>query len=187
MKRKNLFTIALAILGIGSGSVSALDGVSSVLDLTAEDINGETVDLSQYRGKVVLIVNTASKCGFTGQYEGLQNLWERYGEEGLVVLGFPSDNFLNQEYGSEEEIAEFCQLNFGVTFPLFSKVDVKGGSIHPVFDFLTGRETAGEFSGRITWNFNKFLIDRNGDVVARFGSREEPESADMIAAIEAAL
>lgn len=162
-------------------------GAQTVLDFDAEDIHGERVALEEYRGSLLLIVNTASKCGFTYQFEGLQRLWDRYRSDGLVVLGFPSDNFANQEFETEEEILGFCTGEFGVDFPMFAKIDVNGRSAHPLYQYLTSREHNPEFAGRITWNFNKFLVDRNGRVIARFGSRIEPEDPEVVAAIEEAL
>jgi len=134
-----------------------------------------------------LIVNTASKCGFTGQYEGLQALYDQYKEQGLVVLGFPSNDFLRQEPGTNEEIKSFCKINYGVTFPLFAKIAVKGKEQHPLYHYLTSAETNPEHSGKITWNFNKFLIDRDGLVMARFGSRTQPQDAKLIKQLEDAL
>ncbi len=177
-----VFLLALSV----APAVSAQDA-SSVLDLSATDIHGEAVDLSRYRGDVVLIVNTASKCGFTYQFGGLQEIYERYGERGFVVLGFPSDNFAGQEYDSDEEIFAFCTGEYDVTFPMFSKVDVTGGDQHPVYRFLTAPATGGAFSGPISWNFNKFLVGRDGEVIARFDSPVEPDGPEITAAIEAAL
>lgn len=176
-------TIIVLALTVPLFPVSA----QSVFDFEVEDIHGQTVPLEEYRGSVLLIVNTASKCGFTYQFEGLQRLWERYRDRGLYVLGFPSDNFLNQEFETEEEILGFCTGEFGVSFPMFARIDVNGSSAHPLYRFLTSRETNPEFAGRITWNFNKFLVDRRGRVVARFGSRVEPEDPEVIAAIEELL
>jgi len=177
-------TIALLCLLTAFGySASA----QSVFDFEATDIQGQPVPLEEYRGSVLLIVNTASKCGFTYQFEGLQRLWERYRDDGFFVLGFPSDNFLNQEFETEEEILGFCTGEFGVDFPMFAKIDVNGRSAHPLYQYLTSRDTNPEFAGRITWNFNKFLLDRNGRVVARFGSRVEPEDPEVTAAIEELL
>lgn len=161
--------------------------VKSVHDVTVKNIEGQEVPLSGYQGKVLLIVNVASRCGFTPQYEGLQKLYERYEKAGLVVLGFPANNFMNQEPGSDAEIKEFCSTRFRVTFPMFSKISVKGNDIHPLYRFLTSEETNPGFAGPISWNFNKFLVDRDGQVVARFGSRAAPESADVVAAVEKAL
>ncbi len=161
--------------------------MQSVYDFTMENIRGEAVQLSQYKGKVIMIVNTASKCGFTYQYEGLENLYQTYKDSDFVILGFPANNFLKQEPGSNEEIAEFCRINYGVTFPMFSKISVKGKDIHPLYEYLTSKKTNPEFSGSISWNFNKFLISKEGKIIDRFGSREKPESEKIIAAIEKAL
>jgi len=161
--------------------------VTEFYDITASTITGETITLSKYKGKVLLIVNTASKCGFTYQYDGLQELHEKYEEKGLVVLGFPSNNFLGQEPGTNEEIQTFCRLNYGVTFPMFEKISVKGDNQHPLYIYLTSKQTNPEFGGRITWNFNKFLISRTGKIVDRFSSRTKPQDEKLIAAIEAEL
>lgn len=189
---KILFIVAGAIAFGGLAPASAEEAPpasvkESVLDFTARGIDGSEVALSRYRGEVVLIVNTASKCGFTYQYEGLERLYRRYGGDGFVVLGFPSDNFLNQEFETADEIAAFCDNEFGITFPLFDKVDVTGPTQHPVFAFLTQPETAGSFAGRVTWNFNKFLVGRDGELIARFDTRTEPEDPAVITAIETAL
>lgn len=146
----------------------------SIYDFQVKDIDLEPVDLNQYKGKVLLVVNTASKCGFTSQYKGLEALYQAYGPEKFVVLGFPCDQFGNQEPGSEEEIKGFCELNFGVTFPLFEKVDVKGETAHPLFNYLIN-EKPGLLGRDIKWNFTKFLIDANGKVVERFSPNTEPE------------
>lgn len=129
--------------------------------------NGQEKSFEDYRGKVVLLVNTASKCGFTPQYKGLQELYESYQSVGFEVIGFPCNQFMGQEPGTNEEIQEFCQLNYGVKFPITQKVDVNGSDAHPVFQFLT-REVSGILGGAIKWNFTKFLVDRNGNVVKRF-------------------
>ncbi len=155
-----------------------------VLGFKAVDIDGKPQDLEQYRGKVLLIVNTASKCGFTPQYQGLQALYDKYKGRGLVVLGFPSNDFLWQEPGSSAEIKEFCSTRFHVTFPMFEKIDVKGKSIHPLYQYLTQQSP---FPGAISWNFNKFLADRSGHVLARWGSKTTPEDPELVAALEKAL
>jgi len=149
-------------------------------------IDGNVISLNEYEGRVVLIVNTASECGYTNQYEGLQKLYENKSDEGLVVLGFPANNFGGQEPGSDEEIARFCEMNFGVSFPLFSKVSVKGDDQHPLFDYLTNAENP-DFTGEIGWNFEKFLIDRNGNVVRRFKSNVAPNSEELLDAINELL
>lgn len=161
--------------------------MTNVYDFTMQDIDGKATSLSSFKGKVLLIVNVASKCGFTGQYTGLENLYKTYAGQGLVVLGFPANNFLGQEPGTESEIKKFCTLNYGVTFPMFAKISVKGKDIHPLYAFLTAKETNPAFSGAISWNFNKFLIGRDGSIVGRFGSRTKPEDKELVAAVEQAL
>ncbi|WP_026571407.1 MULTISPECIES: glutathione peroxidase [Sediminibacillus] len=149
----------------------------NVYDFSATTISGEDISLKEYEGQAMLIVNTASKCGFTPQYAGLQQLYDAYREKGLVVLGFPSNQFMNQEPGSEETIQDFCQVNYGVTFPLFSKVDVKGKDAHPLFAYLS-KQAPGILSGQIKWNFTKFLVDKDGHVVKRYAPSTKPESIE---------
>jgi glutathione peroxidase len=160
---------------------------SSIYDFTLKDIDGNDVNLGKYKGNVLLIVNTASRCGYTPQYEALQAIFERYRDQGFYVLGFPANNFMGQEPGTEKEIKEFCTLKYNVTFPMFSKISVTGSDQHPLYRFLTNKKTNPEFGGDISWNFNKFLINRNGKIVARFGSKEKPDDPAVIAAIEKAL
>lgn len=143
-------------------------------NIPINDIDGEPVDLNQYKGKVLLIVNTASKCGFTPQYKGLEALYKELGPEKFEILGFPCDQFGNQEPGGSDEIKGFCELNYGVTFPLFEKIDVKGDDAHPIFKFLTDAKP-GLVGKDIKWNFTKFLIDAEGNVVERFAPTTEPE------------
>jgi glutathione peroxidase len=161
--------------------------VKKFYDIEVKSINGEPVKMEQYKGKVLLIVNTASKCGFTGQYDELQKLYETYQDKGLVILGFPSNDFMGQEPGNNDEIESFCKLNYGVTFPLFEKIAVKGKEAHPLYVYLTSKETNPEFSGKISWNFNKFLISSDGRIVNRFGSRTKPDDPDLVGAIEKEL
>jgi len=149
--------------------------MTSVFDFSATTIDGKTRKLADYKGKVLLIVNTASKCGFTPQYKGLEALYKQYGKRGLVVLGFPSNQFGEQEPGPESEIAEFCEMNFGVTFPLFAKVDVNGESAHPLYRYLTKAKPGLLGSEGIKWNFTKFLVDREGRVAKRFAPTAEPK------------
>lgn len=149
--------------------------VTTLFDFTATSLSGQDIDLSQYEGKAVLVVNTASKCGFTPQYEGLEKLFEDYGDKGLVVLGFPCDQFGHQEPGDEEAIGEFCQLNYGVKFPMFAKVNVNGSGAHPLFQWLR-KAKGGLLGDRIKWNFTKFLIAPDGNVVKRYGSTTKPEA-----------
>jgi len=161
--------------------------MNNIYDFTMENIEGDSVKLADFRGKVILIVNTASKCGFTYQYEGLEKLYETYKDSGLVILGFPANNFLKQEPGSDEEIASFCSLNYGVTFLMFSKISVKGKDIHPLYKYLTSKDADHEFGGKISWNFNKFLISRDGKIINRFGSKVKPEDEKIINAIKEVL
>ncbi|NYI45092.1 glutathione peroxidase [Nocardioides aromaticivorans] len=148
--------------------------MTSLSDFSATSIDGKPVDLSSYDGKVVLVVNTASKCGFTPQYKGLQELQDTYGDRGFEVLGFPCDQFGHQEPGDEEEIATFCERNYGVTFPMFAKIDVNGDDAHPLFQWLK-KEEGGLLGGGIKWNFTKFLIGRDGRVIDRFAPTTKPE------------
>jgi len=158
-----------------------------VLDFTLNNIEGQAVSLGAFKGKVLLLVNVASHCGFTPQYEGLEQLYERYKDRGLMVLGFPANNFLGQEPGTASEIKQFCTTRYHVTFPLFAKISVKGADQHPLYTFLTAKESNPDFAGAITWNFNKFLIGRDGRIIGRYGSRTTPEDAQLVAAIERAL
>jgi glutathione peroxidase len=147
-------------------------------------ITGDTTSLAEFDGKAILIVNTASKCGYTPQYEGLEELYEKYKDSGLVVIGFPANNFKNQEPGTNEEIQQFCSTEYGVTFPMMSKISVKGDDKHPLYVYLTEQSP---FPGEITWNFNKFMLDRNGKVIARFDSKVTPMSDQVQLAIYKAL
>ncbi len=163
------------------------DKMNSIYDFSLKDIDHKEVSLGQYRGKVVMIVNVASRCGFTPQYEGLQKLYLKYKDQGFVILGFPANNFGFQEPGSDEEIKTFCSAKYNVTFPIFSKISVKGDDIHPLYKLLTSKETDPEFGGDIKWNFNKFLVDKSGKIIARFEPQVKPESDQVIQAIEKAL
>jgi len=177
----------IALFSLPQQSVRAEKSGTSVYDFAAETIEGDTISLSQFRGKVLLIVNVASKCGFTPQYEGLQKLYEHYGNQGFAVLGFPANNFANQEPGTDKEIQEFCTTNYGVTFPMFSKISVKGEDQHPLYRYLTSKSTNPEFSGEITWNFNKFLIGAEGEIQNRFASNDRPQSEKVVSAVEGEL
>ncbi|MGD9782393.1 MAG: glutathione peroxidase [Kiritimatiellia bacterium] len=161
--------------------------MQGIYAFTMKDIDGNDASLAAYKGKVLLVVNVASKCGFTGQYAGLEKLYQTHADRGFAVLGFPANNFLGQEPGTEAEIKSFCTLTYGVTFPMFAKISVKGKTIHPLYAFLTSKETNPEFAGGITWNFNKFLIGRDGKILGRFGSRTAPDDPELVAAIEQAL
>jgi len=178
---------ALGALIAGGTQAAETNTMNSIYDCAVQRIDGTATTLGDYKGQVLLIVNVASRCGFTGQYAGLQQLFETYRDRGLVVLGFPANDFLGQEPGSNAEIAQFCSAKYHVTFPMFAKISVAGREMHPLYKYLTDKATAGEFGGKITWNFNKFLIGRDGRIVARFGSRTTPEDKDVNAAIEKAL
>ena len=160
---------------------------SSVHEFTLDAINGTPTSLATYKGKVMLIVNVASQCGYTYQYEGLQALYVKYKDQGLVVAGFPANNFGEQEPGSNAEIGAFCKSKFGVTFPMFSKISVAGQDKAPLYRFLTDKAANPKTGGEIPWNFTKYLVDRNGKVLARFDAPVEPESRELTSAIERAL
>jgi glutathione peroxidase len=155
-----------------------------VLHGTMKSLAGREVDLTQYHGRVVLIVNVASECGYTPQYKGLQALYDKYGQAGFMVLGFPCNQFGRQEPGTSEQIAQFCQKNYGVTFDMFEKVDVNGKNQCDLYKYLTSPDTNAKCAGPIQWNFEKFLISRDGTVVARFGSGVAPESKSLVEAID---
>lgn len=155
------------------------------LSFTMLRLSGEPENLEDYRGKVVLMVNTASKCGFTPQYAGLQALYEKYKDQGLVVLGFPANNFGGQEPGTSHDIAEFCRENYGVTFPIFAKISVKGEDIHPLYRKLIGAPAP--IGGEVQWNFQKYLLDRDGHVVSKFLSPVEPQDEQITKQIEELL
>jgi glutathione peroxidase len=193
LKKLLVLSVALFIGGLitayGFGFVSEstpneAPKVKSVLDFTMKDIDGKDVKLKKYKGDVLLIVNTASKCGYTPQYEGLQAIYEKYQAQGFYVLGFPANNFGGQEPGSEKEIKEFCESKYKVKFPMFAKISVKGEDQDSLYKFLTSKETNPNFAGDISWNFNKFLVDRKGNVVARFSSKDTPQSEAVTQAIE---
>ena len=157
------------------------------LDFTVKTIDGKEQNLSQYKGKVVMIVNVASKCGYTPQYEQLEAIYKKYADRGFVILGFPANNFKGQEPGSNEQIKQFCTSKYNVTFPMMSKISVVGEDKAPLYKFLTEKPTAGDFAGEIGWNFNKFLVDRNGNLIARFNSHTKPDDAKVTGEIEKAL
>ncbi|MDN4753305.1 glutathione peroxidase [Porphyromonadaceae bacterium W3.11] len=146
-------------------------------EFEATTLQGKTVSMKEYKGKVVLVVNTASKCGLTPQLEGLEELYEKYKEEGFVILGFPCNQFANQEPGDEKSISEGCVINYGVTFPMFSKIDVNGKDAHPIYKYLK-KQLGGFLSSSIKWNFTKFLIDKNGKPIKRFAPQKKPESIE---------
>lgn len=159
----------------------------SPLDFTLPDIDGHDVPLSKYKGQVVLLVNVASKCGLTPQYQQLEELHEKYADKGLRILAFPANNFAGQEPGQNAEIKAFCTAKYNVKFDLFGKISVKGDDQHALYKFLTSKDKNGEFGGDIEWNFAKFLVDRDGKVIARFPSKMRPDDKHVVSAIEAAL
>jgi len=179
--------LRILILGVWlMGPALAAEG-AFVLDHQMKDIDGETVDLTSYRGKVLLMVNVASKCGLTPQYTQLVEIHETYGERGFEILGFPANNFMGQEPGTDEEIKEFCVSEYHVGFDMFSKISVKGDDMAPLYRQLTSKDENGEHGGEIPWNFTKFLIGKDGRVVARFGPRTKPDDPAVIEAIEREL
>lgn len=185
--RRRFFSSILTLASLTLMSAAA-PPAKSVYDFQAKRINGEKTGvptkLSAYKGKVLLIVNVASECGYTPQYKGLEALYEKYGKDGLEILGFPANNFGSQEPGTNEEIKHFCENNYKVKFPIFEKADVKGKEIQPLYDYLT--ENAAE-KGEISWNFEKFLVARDGKIVGRFKSNVKPEDKELTGAIETNL
>ena len=185
------FLIAIALIAtFGAGNLLNANPpkkAKTIYDFTVKDIDGNDVKLKKYKGKVALVVNVASKCGYTPQYEGLQAIYEKYKAQGFVVLGFPANNFKNQESGTNAEIKEFCESKYKVTFPMFAKISVLGEDQEPLYKYLTSKETNPQYAGDITWNFNKFLVDKNGRILARFTSKDTPQSETVKQAIEKAL
>jgi len=170
---------------IPGGATVEKSDTPAALDFTVKNINGDPVALSQYKGKVLLVVNVASKCGLTPQYKSIQSLYDKYGKDGFMVLGFPANEFGKQEPGTDDEIKAFCKENYGVTFDMFSKVVVKGDGICPLYKHLTSLDVQPKGKGEVSWNFEKFLIDRQGNVVGRFSPRTKPEK--LTGAIEKEL
>jgi len=177
--KKYLFLSGLLLLLVGAGYAQ-----SFFYDFTVKDISGEDFSLSQLKGKKVLVVNTASKCGFTPQYEGLQELYEKYGGDDFIIIGFPANNFAKQEPGSNEEIAAFCKLNYGVTFPMMSKISVKGKDQHPLYRWLTSKSENGVENSDVSWNFQKYMIDEEGQLVGHFAPTAKPDNEKLISWIE---
>ena len=177
--------ILILTLCLACASLSAEP--KSIYQFTMNSIDGQPVSLKSFQGKVVLLVNVASKCGFTPQYTALEAVYEKYKSRGLVIVGIPANNFMSQEPGTNAEIKTFCSTKYNVTFPMMAKISVKGDDQTPLYTFLTGKATDPQFAGDIKWNFTKFLFDRNGNPVARFEPKVTPDSADVTAAIESAL
>lgn len=181
-----LFAMAAGAAFLAAAALAASEGVS-VLNHKMKDIDGKEVDLAKYKGKVLLIVNVASKCGLTPQYEQLEALHEQYSGKGLAILGFPANNFGAQEPGSNEQIKEFCTSKYNVKFDIFSKISVKGADIDPLYKDLTSKETNGPFAGDIPWNFTKFLVGKDGKVCARFEPKTKPDDPAVLKAIDEQL
>lgn len=166
---------------------TAADDHECALNFKAKTIDGKDVDLEDYEGKVVLVVNTASRCGLTPQYAGLQSMYEKYKEKGFVILGFPCNQFGSQEPGTNSEIKSFCSTKYNVSFPMFSKIDVNGEEAAPIYKYLTSKDVKPAGKGRISWNFEKFLIDRDGNLIGRYSPRTRPDDAELVKAIESEL
>lgn len=179
--------LAIAALAAVGVSAMAADETKTVHDFKAKSIKGKEVDLSEYKGKVLLITNVASKCGLTPQYEQLESLYEKFDDKGLVVLAFPCNQFGGQEPGTDAEVAEFCKATYDVKFPLFSKIDVNKAGAHDLYKYLTSLDTAPVKKGEISWNFEKFIVGKDGKVVARFGPRTSPEDPEVMKVLEAEL
>lgn len=190
---RTLPVTAVLLVALSVSTMAAADSTAkgakelSVLNFKMKSLTGQDIDLSRYQGKVVMIVNTASKCGLTPQYTALEALHEKYHDQGLAILGFPANNFARQEPGTDAEIGEFCQRNYGVKFDMFSKISVKGADQAPLYRFLTDSATNPQFAGDIQWNFEKFLIGRDGQVIARFAPPVAPDSREVVTAVEKAL
>ncbi|MBN2214280.1 MAG: glutathione peroxidase [Bacteroidales bacterium] len=175
--------LMMLVLGVGFGVVQSQDS-KSFYDLKALTIDGKELHFSSLKGKKVLIVNTASRCGLTSQYEKLETLYQKYRNDKFVILGFPSNNFLNQEPGTNKEIMEFCRLNYGVSFQMMSKISVKGDDVHPVYQWLTTKEKNGVMDSDVKWNFQKYLISENGRLVKVVRPKEDPFSDEIVGWIE---
>lgn len=182
-----LFSLLIAGATLASVVALAQAADKSALDFKVKSIKGEEVDLAKYKGKVLLVVNVASRCGLTGQYKELEALNQKYGDKGLAVLGFPCNQFGKQEPGTEAEIAEFCSSTYNVKFDMFSKVDVNGDTAAPLYKYLTSVDSKPKDKGEVSWNFEKFLIGKNGQVVARFAPRTAPDAPEVVKLIEAEL
>jgi glutathione peroxidase len=176
-----------AVLVLCLGAISAMAVAKSVYDFTLKSIDGKPTSLTEYHGKVLLLVNVASKCGYTPQYKALESLYEKYKAQGLVIVGIPANNFASQEPGTNAEIKSFCSRTYNVSFPMMAKVSVKGDDKTPLYQFLTDKSVNPQIGGEIQWNFTKFLFDRNGKPLARFEPAVTPDSPQVTAAIESAL
>jgi glutathione peroxidase len=188
MRKFVLFCLTVALAASSALAAPPADSsAKSVYDFTLKSIDGQPTSLKEFHGKVLLLVNVASKCGYTPQYTALEALYEKYKDKGLVIVGIPANNFMGQEPGTNEEIKTFCTKKYNVTFPMMSKVSVKGDDQTPLYQFLTSKNADPKLGGELQWNFTKFLFDRNGNPVARFEPAVKPDSPEVTAAIEAAL
>ncbi len=174
------YSTTLLLIFLFTGIMMNAQSGKTLHDFKVEDIYGDTFNLADLKGKKVLVVNTASKCGLTPQFEGLQALYEQYGGDSFTIIGFPANNFANQEPGTNEEIVEFCQANYGVSFPMMSKISVKGDDIHPLYQWLTNKSENGVVDAEVTWNFQKFMIDETGKVVDFATPRDTPDSEKIV-------
>jgi len=182
-----ILVLGLVSMVVWASPAGSGGGGVSIYDFKMKDIDGKEISLEMFKGKVVLVVNVASKCGLTQQYEGLQKIYSKYKDRGFMILGFPANNFKGQEPGTDAEIKAFCSIKFGVAFPMFSRISVLGENMHPLYRYLTGVETNPGFSGDIRWNFDKFLFSKDGKPVGRFHPKAKPESEEVIRAIEKEL
>ena len=187
LKWMGSFCVAAVLCGVSTSWAAEVKKDAGPLQFTMKNIDGKDTDLSQYKGKVVMIVNVASKCGNTPQYKQLEELNKKYGEKGLVILGFPANEFRGQEPGSDADIKEFCTSKYGVSFPMFSKVVVKGDGMCDLYKFLTSKDSNPKAPGDITWNFEKFVVGRDGQVAARFAPKTKPDAAEVVKTIETEL
>lgn len=187
MKKVFLSFITFLATIVGATPKNKITKADSIFDFTMKDIKGHDVPLKKYEGKVVVIVNVASKCGLTPQYKDIQAFYEKYKDKGVVVLGFPANNFLFQEPGTNEEIEQFCTLNYHVTFDMFAKIDVKGHHIHPLYQYLTQKSLNQTIDAEVTWNFQKFLVGKNGKVVSSFSPKTKVTDEAFIKAVEALI
>jgi len=186
MMRRPMIAL-MTLTALGAAGAFAEEETVQVTKYTMTDIDGKAVDLASYEGKVLLLVNVASKCGLTPQYTQLVEIHDKYRAQGFEVLGFPANNFMGQEPGTDEEIKTFCSTRFGVEFPMFSKISVKGDDIEPLYAELTSTERNGEFGGEIKWNFTKFLVGKEGKVIGRFEPQVKPDAPEVTSAIESAI
>lgn len=184
VQRNNMKKSILLILAVIAGHTSFSQDMKTLHDFTANTIEGESLDLSKFKGKKLLVVNTASKCGLTPQYEDLQKLYDEFGGDNFEIIGFPANNFMKQEPGSDEKIAAFCSKNYGVSFTMMSKIDVKGKDIHPIYQWLTSKDQNGVEDNKVGWNFQKYLIDEDGKYVRMISPKEKPYNDSVIAWIK---